>query len=333
MSSAGRVIAGSNGDSLRIEERTALREAIATQRSTHTAIMRTGPHAALLSLAAPVHRSPGLHRSADPAAILPRADVVKAMVPWAGGRPNAAMSRLSTPSDAGVVVVSACPDQDVPVCIGPPAPPSRNSPSALARAGQNRFGKFIGESGQPVLAVTRFDDVLGWGVIRQIDLAAARIPLETERSIESAFLAIVPALMGVGALAVNRTVRVRRLDAKREAADRLAIVVDASTDGIISLDRDFSITMLNTTVEQMLGRHRSSLLGRSVLDLFAPEWHASLDASLHAFARSDVAHAPGWVSPSHWVLSNSWEGASLWGPVLAARERASRFPCHALPRR
>lgn len=319
VNTAGGVVAGTSGDSLRVEERAALREAIAEQHSTHTAIMRTGPHAALLSLAAPVHRSPRMHHSEAPAAILLRADVVKAMVPWAGGRPNAAMSRLSTPSDAGVVVVSACPDQAVSVCIGPPAPPAWNSPSVLARAGQNRFGKFIGESGQPVLAVTRFDEILGWGVIRQIDLADARVPLETERNLESAFLAILLALLGVGALAANRTVRVRRLDAKREAADRLAIVVDASTDGIISLDQNFTITMVNTTVERMLGRHRSSLLGRPVLDLFASEWHASLDASLRAFATSDHAHAP--LADTERCVALSADGTEV--PVEARIGRAT----------
>ncbi|MEO8621232.1 MAG: PAS domain S-box protein [bacterium] len=291
--SIGAIIAGARADTLLDLERASALEAIAKQRTIRSAVVPLGPHAALLAIAAPVRvegRIPsGSHM---PAAVVLRTDIVKAFSPWAVGRPNAAMSVFSTPAADGPVIIAACPEQAVPVCIDKPAHLANSTPTALALARKDTFGIFQSHDGNRVLAVTRFDDNLGWGVIRRVNLSDAVVPLNTELKIEGAFLVVLLALAGVGAVAANRTVRVRRLYAQREATERLSIVVDASTDGIISFDKTFAITMVNAPVERMLGYPRASLTGRPVFTLFAAEWHAHLAASLENFARSAVSHAP-----------------------------------------
>lgn len=291
--SAGAVITSSHGDSIRLEEHRAIIDAINTLHTTRSVVMPSGPHGALLTLAAPVHLVGRVAAGVRaPAAVVLRTDLVKAFSPWAGGHLNAALSQFSTPASGGPVLITACPEQSVPVCIAEPKDLARDTPAALALAKKDTFGIFKSHEGVRVLAVTRFDQNLQWGVIRRIPYSDAVVPLNTELAIEGAFLFVLLKLAGVGAYAVNRLARDRRLNAHREAMEHLSVVVDASTDGIISLDQHFAITMVNGAVERMLGYPRASLMGRSVFALFAPEWHAPLAASLREFARSAEVHAP-----------------------------------------
>jgi hypothetical protein len=77
----------------------------------------------------------------------------------------------------------------------------------------------------PIVRGRKFTE--GWGVIRRVSYGDALVPLDTEMSIEGAFLLAVLALGGLGAYGANRTVRVRRLYAQHEATVRLSTVVDA----------------------------------------------------------------------------------------------------------
>ena len=291
--SAGNLISAATRDPLRAEEALAAREAIASHLTRHSTITANGPHAATMVIAAPVKLSvatpPDVHA---PAAVILRADLVKAFAPWARGRPNAAMSVFATPSPGGVILISACPEQSVPVCIEHSATLSPSTPAAIALAQKDSFGLFNEADGHRTLALTRFDTRLGWGVIRRVNFADAQVPLDREFVIEGAFLLALLGLLGLGGYAANRTVRVRRLYAQHEATVRLSAVVDASTDGIISLDEDFAITMVNAAVERMLGYSSDALVGRPIFALFAAEWHAHLLATLEDFARSSFAYAP-----------------------------------------
>jgi two-component system cell cycle sensor histidine kinase/response regulator CckA len=293
LDSADRVIAQSTPDSLVDAERVAVRAALAVDDVQHSAVVPLGPHAAFLSFAAPI---PGGARSSATlpraAALVLRTDVVAAFSPWARGRPNAAMSLLSTPAADGDVLITACPEQTVPVCIARVGALRRDSAAALALARTDTFGVFTSFEGHRMLASTHFDPTLGWGIVRRVRFSDAVVPLWTELAIEAAFLAVLLALGGVAAFAANRSVRVRRLSAEREAAGRLAVVLDASTDGIISLDENFTIRMANGAVERLLGHSRESLVGRSVFTLFAERWHAPLAESLRAFTRTAVPRAP-----------------------------------------
>ena len=322
--SAGSVLASSAADTLRAMERLALTAALRSQRTTRSMVMPLGPHGALLAIAAPVHLTvPATPGTPAPAAVVVRADIVTSFSSWAAGRPNAALSHFSTPATDGAVLISACPEQDVPVCISQ-HPSDGWTPTALALAAKDTFGIFTWQDGERVLAVTRFDQHLEWGVIRAIRYRDAVVPLNRELAIEGAFLAVLLALAGVGALAVNRTIRVRRLDANRDATERLSIVVDASTDGIISLDEHFAITMVNGAVERILGFSRSALVGQPVFSLFAAEWHAHLMESLQDFARSTVAHAP--LGSTERCLALCADGRLL--PVDA---RVGRAVVHGVP--
>ena len=292
LDSANRVMAQSIPDSLREEELAAVRRARSADDVAHSAVVPLGPHAAFLSFAVPIPSGRSATNTPRPAAIVLRADVVAAFSPWAKGRPNAAMSLLSTPARDGAVVITACPEQVVPVCIAREDALRRDSPAALALARVDTFGVFTSFDGYRVLAATHFDPALGWGIVRRVRFSDAVVPLYTELAIEGAFLAVLLALAFVAAYAANRTVRVRRLSAQREAAGRLAIVLDASTDGIISLDENFTIRMVNGAVERLLGYSQESLVGRSVFTLFAEGWHAPLTESLRAFTLTAVPQAP-----------------------------------------
>ncbi|MEP6617906.1 MAG: PAS domain S-box protein [bacterium] len=289
----GATIQSSRPDSLRAAEIAAVRMAIANKRPTHSSIMALGPHAALLSIAAPVMvQGPFGSAPHHPAAVVLRADAVASFSPWASGRPNAALSMLATPAFDESVLISICEGETPPVCVNPIQELSADSPAALALAGVDTFGVFHSMNGGDVLAVTRFDKIMGWGVVRRVRLADAVVPLRQELLLEGAFLAVILAMSGVLAYAANRAMRVRRLHEQREENARLATIVDASTDGLISLDGKFSITMVNGAIERLLGYSKEALVGRPVFSLFASEWHAPLAASLRAFAESDGPHAP-----------------------------------------
>ncbi|MEO8335957.1 MAG: PAS domain S-box protein [bacterium] len=293
LDSAGRIIAQSTTDSLLDAERIATREAYAANEVVHSAVVPMGPSAAFLSFAVAIPTAvPYAKDGARPAAIVLRSDIAAAFAPWASGRPNAALSLFSTPALDGAVLITACPEQRVPVCVTRPPNLRTDSPASLALARVDTFGLFTSFEGDRVLAVTRFDTTLGWGIVRRVRFSDAVVPLWTELGVEGAFLAVLLALAGVAAYAANRAVRVRRLSAQREAADRLAVVLDASTDGIISLDDAFSITLVNGAVERLLGYSNEELIGRSVFTLFTERWHAPLAESFRAFSRTAMPQAP-----------------------------------------
>ncbi|MEP6732647.1 MAG: PAS domain S-box protein [bacterium] len=292
LDSAGGVIASSTQDSLRHAELIAFRASVSSGSVATSAVIPLGPHAAIFSLAAPVHITTAAAGVPHPFAVVLRADIVAAFAPWARGRPNAAMSLFASPSPDGAVLLTACPGQPVPVCVASPPAQSTDAAATLALARVDSFGLFRSFQGEQVLAVTRFDRMLGWGVVRRVRYNDARVPLWTELAIEGAFFAVLLTLFAVATYAANRTVRVRRLSALREADERVAVVLDASTDGIISLDESYAITMVNTAIERMLGYSRGELVGRPIFSVFAARWHAPLTESLQALSNSAGTRAP-----------------------------------------
>jgi PAS domain S-box-containing protein len=290
---SGRPIAGFTDDTLYDTERDAVRRAIAHGRTTHSDLV---PHAAVgsaLSFASPVRAAAAGARSASaPGAVLLRADAIAAFGPWAQRRPNAALSMFVAPAKHGTVIVVACPGRKSPVCITQHDALPAGTPPALALARVDSFGVFRGIDGEEMLAVTRFDTTLQWGIVRRIARVDAAAPFRKELAIESAFLAVIVALFGVAAFAANREVRVRRLREQAQADARLATVVDTSRDGLVSLDEHFRITMVNSAVERLFGQSREALVGRPVVELFALEWRSYLARCLTSFARSGAEHAP-----------------------------------------
>lgn len=290
--STGNVLERSHPDSLYSAERTVLANAVAARRVMRSAIVPRGAHEAYLSFAAPVRLSGVIFASGRvPAAVILRADVIHSFAPWAAGRPNAAMSMLATPDPKGPVIIAACPEASVPVCIRQYATGNAGTPSMLALAQKDTFGIFVAVDGMRVLAHTRYDDLLQWGVVRRVQYTDAVVPLYREIAIEGAFLTVLLALAGVGAYAANRGRRVRWLGDQRDAARWLRAVVDASTDGLVSLDAEFRITMVNDAVERMLGRSSVSIVGRPVLTLFPEAWHTPIQDSLASFPHAQVTHA------------------------------------------
>ncbi len=292
LDSAGRILSSSGPATLEEAELRAFRTSLASGRRAQSEVIVRGLHAGYFTLVQPVLVPQSAHGGLRPAAVLLRTDVVAAFTPWVSGRPNAAMSLFATPSATGPVLVYACPELRVPVCIQGGAALRADSPAALALAQVDTFGRFPGVDSVSRLAATRYDTLLEWGVVRRVAYRDAVVPLRTELYIEGAFLLVLLALAGVAAYAANRTARVHRLSAESDEAERLGVVVDASTDGIVSFDERFNITMVNGAVERLLGHSREALVGQPVFTLFAEQWHVPLAESLRAFAGSSVARAP-----------------------------------------
>ncbi len=311
--SAGAVLSGSRSAPLLREERDAVRRALRAGATTHTDVVMDSAKGASLSLAAPIRGAGGA------AAVVLRADIVAAFSQWATGRPNSALSVLVTPAHDGVIVVRVCPEQPVPLCNVARPTIAANTAGALALAGRDSFGEFKGFNGGRILAATRYDSTLRWGVMRRVSVDDAFAQFRREAAIEASFLAALLALAGMGVFAANRNSRVRRLHARTRADERLAAVVDASIDGLVSLDERFHITMVNAAIERQFGQPRAALIGRPALDLFAPELRPFLAQRLEEFARSGMPH--GTLADPHRSIARRSDGAYF--PVDATLGRAS----------
>ena len=76
--------------------------------------------------------------------------------------------------------------------------------------------------------------------------------------------------------------------ARRESELRLAGVVDAAMDAIISVDTDFRIVQFNRTAERMFGRKRADMLGQSLDCLLPQGTQASHRRQMQRFQETDI---------------------------------------------
>jgi PAS domain S-box-containing protein len=316
----GTPIAATRTDTLYRAEREAVRRAIATGRLAHSALVPGAVHGTAFSIVAPVPANaasaPGVRA---PAAVILRTDLVAAFTPFATGRPNAARSLLVTRTDSSVVLLSMCAAERRPVCVTETRQLSPESPAAFALARVDSFGTFTGMDGDRVLASTRFDSTLGWGIVRRVGRDHGFAPMRKQLALEGTFLAALLAMGALGAFAYDRMMRLRHLRERTQANARLATVVDASTDGLVSFDESFTITLVNAAVERMFGHAREALIGRPVLSLFAPEWGINLAQRLDLFARADTEQAP--LSGADRCMARRADGTQF--PVDAMLGRAT----------
>ncbi|MBA3671871.1 MAG: PAS domain S-box protein [Gemmatimonadaceae bacterium] len=304
-----RVIAGTNGLTIFPAEIVAAREARLRRRSVRSAIV-TGPVSSSIAIASPVPPGPHVRGSGDPVTIVLRSDVVAAFTPWVTGRPNAAMSLFSTPSPDGAVTVAACPGHSPPVCVTHHGELKRGSAADLSLSRVDTFGVFPAvEGGEPVLAVTRYDSTLGWGIVRRVKRSDAFVPFWKALALEGLFLLVVLALLAMFVDARERRLRVRRMREQAHADQRLATIVDAATDGLLSFDDGLVITMSNAAVDRMLGYPRGALVGRELLELFSPEWRGYLRRSLADFMRATTTGVS--LADTEWCQALRLDGTFL----------------------
>lgn len=288
----GRILAATRADTLYDDERRAARRALSLGTATHTELIVNAVHGTALSIVAPVQRAVGDPGGVRPATVILRTDAVAAFVPWATGRPNSALSLLVTPARHGVVLLSVCPDSAPPICITSVDSLPASSPPALALAHVDTFGVFTDYRGQQVLASTRFNSALGWGIVRRVGYDDGFAFLRRQASLEGAFLAALLAFVGLGLFAANRAARLRGAAQQARADARLVTIVDAATDGLVSFDDTLTIAMSNAAIDRMLGYPRGALVGRSLFDLFPPAGRKELALGIDAFARSSRAEVP-----------------------------------------
>jgi PAS domain S-box-containing protein len=316
----GVPIAATRPETLYRAERLAVRSAIASGRTAHSDLVPGAVHGTALSIVAPVGPRPASPSSSrvrhrrEPAAVVLRTDVVAAFSPFATGRPNAARSLLVSPSESSFVMFAMCPGGRPPICVSEMRQLPAGTLSAIALAAVDSFGAFTAADGEEVLAATRFDRTLGWGIVRRVRRVDAFAPMRKQLALEGTFLAAFLMVGGLAAFAHNRMMRLRQLRERTQASARLATVVDASTDGLVSFDGSFTITLVNSAVERLFGHARDALIGRPVLSLFAPESGVDLAQRLELFARS-----------------GAWQG-SLSGAdrCLARRADGTLFPVDAM---
>lgn len=326
--SLARPVDGEAGELSR-PEIDAVRRALATGRTVRAEIDLT-PSGAILSIVTPLPRRAPVRglSSAAPAAVVGRTDVVASFSPWVKGRPNAAMSEFVTPDGAGAVLIAGCPEAAVPVCITREQRLDPRSAAALALAHRDTFGLFTERGGRRVLAATRYDSLLGWGVVRRTRMSDAFAPFWREVALEAAFLASLLVIAALAVVAQRRAARVRRLRERAQHQAWLGTIVNASTDGLVSLDERFTITMVNPAIERLFGHPAHALMGRPLKALFAPEWHDTLEQRLRQFARGRVARAP--LAEGERALAQRSDGQLLAIEASIGRAELEGHPCYTV---
>ncbi len=87
-----------------------------------------------------------------------------------------------------------------------------------------------------------------------------------------------------------------------EMEERLSVTLNAISDGIMFLDRDWRFTYVNSTASELVGRSDAELVGKSAWDVFpdgvdGPYWHAyhrALDTGERQHVREFFEPLGGW---------------------------------------
>ncbi|HKX32317.1 MAG TPA: response regulator, partial [Blastocatellia bacterium] len=95
---------------------------------------------------------------------------------------------------------------------------------------------------------------------------------------------------------VRRTLKLFQI--RGEAENRVKSVFESITDGFVTLDREWRYTYVNAEAERMLNRERSSLLGRSVWELFPALSEMEAGRQLRRAISDQLACEFGGYSPT-----------------------------------
>lgn len=117
----------------------------------------------------------------------------------------------------------------------------------------------------------------------------------------------------------------------RESAAREQRVLESMGDGFYAVDREWRFTYVNARAEQLLGRAREALLGRSIWDEFpdaagdSPFWHHYQEAMRAGTSQAFEAYYPepldGWFAIRVWPTT---EGLSVYFVEITAQKRLER---------
>lgn len=152
--------------------------------------------------------------------------------------------------------------------------------AAVALAGREEFGEFTDYRGERVFAVTRVIAGTDWGLVAKVDRGEAlglyyRELWTNGLVLLGGYLAIL-----LAGLWLWRGVSGRARRAVEASEQRFALLRDHANDAILILDAEGRITDSNGRAEELYGRSRSELLGRSVSDMRSSQARADFAPSL-----------------------------------------------------
>jgi PAS domain S-box-containing protein len=110
---------------------------------------------------------------------------------------------------------------------------------------------------------------------------------------------------------------------------KMSDILESITDGFYAVERDWTVTYWNTEAEIILKRPRELIIGRSVWDVYPPESHVELFASLHKAmtarisTRLDLYYEPllAWIEVTAFPLE---EGLSVYLKDITIRKQTEQ---------
>ncbi|MCM2315234.1 MAG: PAS domain S-box protein [Thermoanaerobaculia bacterium] len=142
--------------------------------------------------------------------------------------------------------------------------------AAAALAGIEGFSRSVDYRGVPVLAVTRKLSNAPWGIVVKVDEAEVLREASARSRPIGVGLVLGALLAGLSVAILARAQGRAAREARRRGLERIALLLDATSDAVLFVARDGTILDANSAAERMYGRTRATLKELRVSELRAP---------------------------------------------------------------
>lgn len=148
------------------------------------------------------------------------------------------------------------------------------------------------------------------------------------RTVLEAILLASMLFWGVTAIRARERARALVADRLRESQKQLAHTLESITDALVTFDRHWCFTYVNTEAERLLGRSRQELLGHVVWDLFPELIGTSVDRDLRRVASERITLEVESINPRtervflNRVYPGPEDGVAMYFHDITQRKRA-----------
>lgn len=190
-------------------------------------------------------------------------------------------------------------------------------PGRLAAAGVETTGVARDLRGKSVVFATRHIPHTGWGLVYRVDESEALAGYRRELLGEILLALAVLGVMSLATVALNRQARIARLRASADSSERLAGILDAAMEAIVTIDEHQRITLFNAAAEQLTGWSAAEAIGQPLGRLMPEPYRDRHDQGFMTFAESGEAAARVGRSGRYRILRADGESV----PVEASISR------------